>query len=152
MACNGLCFGKASGYFTLIGDEAPPVAYDRSEISRAILAWEMTGLGGVREVGLRIKGETMDTAAPYHKGLLTMRALLLLRHSAKSYIVLVPAAEITLGRLSRYHQGMVTFLGWLAHLGPQSRRRCIYWFCSSSQACPVCECRSTRSSHPPFRF
>ncbi len=47
MACTGLRFGKASGYFTLISDEAPPVAHDRSEISRAILAWEMTSSAGV---------------------------------------------------------------------------------------------------------
>ncbi len=49
--------------------------------------------------------------------------------------LLVLAAAFTLVGLSRHHQGMVMFLGWLAHPGPQSRRRCIYWLCSSSQAC-----------------
>ncbi len=36
--------------------------------------------------------------------------------------------------------------GLVAHQGPQSRRRCIYWFRSSSQTCPVCERRSVHFS------
>ncbi len=50
-------------------------------------------------------------------------------------LVLVLEAAFTQGRLSRHHQGrtMVIFHGYLAHRGTQSRRRCIYWLCSSSQ-------------------
>ncbi len=53
--------------------------------------------------------------------------------------------------LSRHHQGrsMVMFRGQLAHLDPQSWRRCIYWLYSSSQVCSVWERQSIRSSHPP---
>ncbi len=68
-----------------------------------------------------------------------------------SYL-LVLAAAFTLVGLSRHHQGVMILLAWLAHRHPQSRRGCIYWLCSSSQACPVCQHRSGRSSHLPFWF
>ncbi len=64
------------------------------------------------------------------------------RYSIAITYLLVLAAAFTLVGLSRHHQDMVTFLGCVAHRGLQSRRRCIYWLCSSS--------RSIRSSHPPF--
>ncbi len=46
------------------------------------------------------------------------------------------------------------FLGWVAHRGPQSRRRRFYWLRTSSQACLVYERRSVRFSltPPPFGF
>ncbi len=46
------------------------------------------------------------------------------------------------------------FLGWLAHRGPQSRRRCIYWLCSSSQV-ELARLESIGASAPhthPFSF
>ncbi len=39
---------------------------------------------------------------------------------------------------------------WSAHRGSQFRRCCIHRLCSSSQAYTVWDCRSVRSSHPPF--
>ncbi len=46
---------------------------------------------------------------------------------------------------------MAMVRGQVPRRGPQPRRRCIYWLCSSSQACPVWDRRGVRSSHTlPF--
>ncbi len=47
---------------------------------------------------------------------------------------LLSCATFTQGDLVRRHQ----WNGFLANRGyPQTRRRCIYWLCSSGQACPI---------------